>query len=81
MSLLVKDLQTSLTHLPAETNTLLFVLEYCTVRQWPVLLAEAGLPQTACLVSTFHTTMLQTQRPAAEKTIYLVQKASSTNVF
>lgn len=66
--------QTLLTHLPAETNTLLLVFEYCTVRQCPVLLAEAGLPQTACLVSTFHTTMLQTQRATAERTISLVMR-------
>lgn len=37
------------THLPAETK-ILFVLEYCRVRQWPALEAEAGLPQMACLV-------------------------------
>lgn len=51
-----------MTHLPAETKILLFVFEYCTVRQWPVLLVEAGLPQMACLVSMFHTTMLKTQK-------------------
>lgn len=49
------------THLPAGTK-ILFVLEYCRVRQWPALEAEAGLPQMACLVSTFHTTMLETHR-------------------
>lgn len=73
------DLQTLPTHLPADTNTLLLVFEYCTVRQWPVLLAEAGLPQTACLVSTFHTTMLRTQRATAEKTNSLVFGATATS--
>lgn len=59
---------TPFTHLPADTKILSSVFEYCTVRQWPAPLAEAGLPQIACLVSMFHTTMLKTQRKPTHET-------------